>query len=253
MWTVENINCDLCSFGAYDAWSSPFLTLFTPFQKLKAVGNRFGWQLRGSSFEKIQYLNICVYSVWCHHKMNQSNKWLNLFLFFVALENLFVTDTTYTIYHTNRHVKKSSSDYDCFYAYFTHIYMTVWLNSLMPYCLRPTISSENIQTYLSDQPYLTFFELKKNGVTSQQLQMWKAPIDVAEDYEIYLNMNYNDSTLSRNNYRYYNCSFLRTGSQCEYYFDINPVKYFSTIFRAKRQCSVLYTYAMRARTSSNLS
>ena len=61
-------------------------------------------------------------------------------------------------------------------------------------------------------PSLTFSKLKQQNITAEQLYSWSTPIDLIEDYQIYLNTN--DTSLS--NKRFYNCTLPRFGSHCEY-------------------------------------
>ncbi len=123
----------------------------------------------------------------------------------------FCTFGTFVMYHTNR---KASSGYDCLYYSVSMGESNTWVQQLMPYCLQPTILETNLS--FSDHSYFTFAQLKKSGVTSGMLLDWLAPIDVAEDYEIYLH-DVNESN-SSSSYRYFNCSIYQTGQQCEYSF-----------------------------------
>jgi len=65
-------------------------------------------------------------------------------------------------------------------------------------------------------PKLTFSDLLKLNITSQQLYHWSAPIDLIEHYQFYLNQlsTTNNSLLSRQ--IFYNCTMPRFGPMCQY-------------------------------------
>ncbi|CAF2859675.1 unnamed protein product [Rotaria sp. Silwood2] len=65
-------------------------------------------------------------------------------------------------------------------------------------------------------PYLS---LHKLNITSEQLYLWSAPIDVAENYQFYLNqlsISYEPSMAMQ---LFYNCTLPRFGPLCQYKFD----------------------------------
>jgi hypothetical protein len=64
-------------------------------------------------------------------------------------------------------------------------------------------------------PKLTFSELSKQNIRSEQLYFWSAPIDLIENYQFYLNEF--DFSLSKE--IFYNCTLPRFGPQCQYEFD----------------------------------
>ncbi|CAF3944130.1 unnamed protein product, partial [Adineta steineri] len=90
-------------------------------------------------------------------------------------------------------------------------------NHLIPYCRRPDDDDDDDDddekleeiskvSYNNIAQKITFKELSKQGITSEQLISWSAPIDVAERYEI----NNDSSEL------FYNCSSSWFGSKCQY-------------------------------------
>ncbi|CAF1501565.1 unnamed protein product, partial [Adineta steineri] len=68
-------------------------------------------------------------------------------------------------------------------------------------------------------PKFTFDYLSKQNITSEQLYLWSAPIDIIEDYQFYLNQLSisNDLELSKN--VFYNCTSPTFGSMCQYEID----------------------------------
>ncbi|CAF0732950.1 unnamed protein product [Adineta steineri] len=84
---------------------------------------------------------------------------------------------------------------------------------LIPYCRRPDDNEEQDEIIYpvneGTAEKISFYELKKQNVTSEQLLQWFAPIDIAEKYEI----NVNDTDV------FYNCSSPWFGSMCQYKFN----------------------------------
>ncbi len=59
---------------------------------------------------------------------------------------------------------------------------------LIPHCRRPDINDtqEEINDfYINDNQIISFVDLNKQGITSEQLVKWMPPIRVAERYEKY--------------------------------------------------------------------
>ncbi|CAF4391962.1 unnamed protein product, partial [Adineta steineri] len=88
------------------------------------------------------------------------------------------------------------------------------------YCMSEWPSKWNIQTNNFDKNF-TFADLSIRNVTSQQLYMWSAPMDIVEDYQFYLDQlkNSNESSLSMQ--MYYNCTLPRFGPMCQYSLDMH--------------------------------
>ena len=86
--------------------------------------------------------------------------------------------------------------------------------SLVAYCLSEPLSKFNIHN-IEFFTNFTFVQLAQMNVTSDELYLWSAPIDLIENYQYYLNEN--DLSLSTN--IFYNCTWPRFGSQCQYELD----------------------------------
>jgi hypothetical protein len=86
---------------------------------------------------------------------------------------------------------------------------------LVPYCRRPGDDEEYEEIpEISDETIgkkITFNELSKLGVSSEELLKWSAPIDVAKRYEMD----------NENSAFFYNCSSFWFGSKCQYQFPDN--------------------------------
>jgi hypothetical protein len=108
--------------------------------------------------------------------------------------------------------------FDCLYTHiiendrYKDLSFYVSTDQLTPYCRRPDNdeTQEEISVILNENiaNKITFNELREQGVTSEQLLNWSAPIDLVERYE----MN-NESSES-----FYNCSPPWFGSKCQYRF-----------------------------------
>jgi hypothetical protein len=84
-------------------------------------------------------------------------------------------------------------------------------SEMISYCMSELPSKFNVNKN-DFVPKFTFADLAKDNITSQQLYLWSASIDLIEDYQYYLNKN--DSILS--NKIFYNCTWPRFGPKCQY-------------------------------------
>ncbi|CAF1550736.1 unnamed protein product, partial [Rotaria sp. Silwood1] len=108
-------------------------------------------------------------------------------------------------------------------------------NILQHDCLRvaaspdkPYVNREIISYCMSESPWkfhienndifpkFTFAEPSKSNITSQQLYLWSAPIDVAERYQFYLNQLLTSNNRSLETKVFYNCTLPRFDSMWQY-------------------------------------
>ncbi|CAF1195873.1 unnamed protein product [Adineta ricciae] len=149
------------------------------------------------------------------------------------LLNLCISvDTSYFIYHSTI-LQGSSRIYDCLYAHLVDSGKElgkVYLQNdhLIPYCRRPDENEEQgelrypvleniVQTY-------SFKQCKNGHITSEELLQWFSPIDIAENYERFIN----ESDV------FHNCSIPWFGSMCEYKFVFDEKLSFETIIDMTR-------------------
>jgi hypothetical protein len=135
----------------------------------------------------------------------------------IYLASFFEFDTRYSLYNSVDQ-QVSSLTFDCLHAYLINDrqedyepFMRTY--HLIPYCRRPDMDEE--QDKFSDknvEKMITFADLKKQKVTSEQLLSWSATMDVAEQYE-------SDSENSHE--MFYNCSSPWFGSMCQYKFEFD--------------------------------
>ncbi|UJR06788.1 hypothetical protein I4U23_011075 [Adineta vaga] len=126
-------------------------------------------------------------------------------------------NASYLLYDSNI-PQGSYRTYDCLYAHliesgkeFGKTYLQNY--HLIPYCRRPDDNEE--EDYEIQYPIreniaqtLSFKQLKSEQVTSEKLLQWFSPINIAENYERFLN----DSDV------FHNCSSPWFGSMCQYKF-----------------------------------
>ncbi|CAF3644501.1 unnamed protein product [Adineta steineri] len=81
------------------------------------------------------------------------------------------------------------------------------------YCMSESSLKFHIENDNSFQTF-SFAKLAKMNITSEDLYFWSTPIDIIEQYQIYLLLN--DSSLAEQ--IFYNCTLSRFGSMCQYEF-----------------------------------
>jgi hypothetical protein len=89
---------------------------------------------------------------------------------------------------------------------------------IISYCTGEWSPDWNIQKNNVDQK-LTFAELYKQHITSRQLYIWSAPMNIVEDYQFYLNQLSTSIETSMGTELFYNCTPPRFGLLCQYEFD----------------------------------
>lgn len=142
---------------------------------------------------------------------------LSLYLFCILVKSQF------NLYDTWQAAGEGNPlQFDCFHAYRQRS-ATVTLNfdflvtGIDQYCLRPpniherSINENN--SYRGEN--FTFIELRRRNITTEQLLLWSTSIDLAEQYQDYLNHPMTSSLL---NQTFFNCTKSRFGSHCQYSF-----------------------------------
>lgn len=139
---------------------------------------------------------------------------------------LFLTDSIfnfqYNTYQSNQNWSNNipqQYSYDCLNYYVKdHRNSSKLVVQWMFYCFRPLLTStirSSVLTSEHGQNY-TFLELNMLNISSEQLYHWSAPIDLIEQYEVYLITK----NTSLTNTKFYNCTSLWFGDRCQYSFDI---------------------------------
>ena len=90
---------------------------------------------------------------------------------------------------------------------------------IISYCLTESSSKWNIEENNFHQKF-TFAELYKQNISSQQLYTWSAPMDLIEQYQLYINQRSLSKNISLIELQlFYNCTLPRFGRYCQYSFD----------------------------------
>ena len=90
------------------------------------------------------------------------------------------------------------------------------MQQINEYCIRSSLKETNDADNGSIFSISTFDDLKKNNVTAEQLIKWSSPIDLAERYQEFLQMNHTSSMEL-----FYNCTAPWFGSFCQYKYSFN--------------------------------
>ena len=88
---------------------------------------------------------------------------------------------------------------------------------IISFCLSERPSTFKIEE-IGSFPNFTFASMAKDNITSQQLYLWSASVDVAERYQWYLNQISTSTDLSSGEETFYNCTLPRFGPFCQYEF-----------------------------------
>ncbi|CAF3357480.1 unnamed protein product [Rotaria sp. Silwood2] len=165
-------------------------------------------------------------------------------MIFLALHH--AVHTQYSLYYSD--IRSGSYlTFDCLYDQFIegekNVYSSYIMNKqLISYCRRPdSDEQEEEMSDISDENIantITFKELSKQGITSEQLLNWSAPMDVAERYA----MNNKSSEL------FYNCSFPWFGSKCQYRFVYNTSLSFHEIVQASMKSRNIWRITVNVTT-----
>ncbi|CAF3517106.1 unnamed protein product, partial [Rotaria sp. Silwood2] len=86
---------------------------------------------------------------------------------------------------------------------------------IIPYCMSEWPSTWKIQKNNIDQKF-TFAQLALENITSEQLYLWSAPIDIIQRYQYYLDELSNSTTNLMATEHFYNCTLPNFGPSCEY-------------------------------------
>ncbi|CAF3514846.1 unnamed protein product [Adineta steineri] len=89
---------------------------------------------------------------------------------------------------------------------------------ILSFCMSEWPSKWNIEENMYDKKF-PFYELYKQHITSQQIYLWSASMDIAEQYQLYLNQILITNETLLTTQVSYNCTQSRFGSICQYSFD----------------------------------
>ena len=144
-----------------------------------------------------------------------------LLLFFLFL-SLSIVQTKFNLYHT-----EPTLDIDHLQVNCLHYHRAFEINGIekTEYCLGPTEknSFDDIDLlHISGQ--FTFDQLRELNVDTTHLLSWSATIDLAEQYQYYLQHHQNEPLLSEE--VFINCTNPWFGPQCQYSFYMDRIESF---------------------------
>lgn len=153
-------------------------------------------------------------------------------LIFIILFQLTGTSCRFNLYDTNRLSESNNLEFDClnYLSYRSKVgyqELKVLTNEMIRYCFRPENITDRFLLEDSINPLsqnLSFEELRLENITSYQLLLWSVSIDIAEQYQLYLNEPHS----SLNQY-FYNCTEPWFGLRCQYSFDFSQYYSFNKI------------------------
>ncbi|CAF1685370.1 unnamed protein product [Adineta ricciae] len=115
-------------------------------------------------------------------------------------------------------LNNNTFQHDCLHV-LTSMDNKAYTPQIISYCMSEWPSKWNIQKNNFHQNF-TFDELFKNNITSQQLYIWSAPMDIIENYQFYLNQLSTLNQTSLGTKIYYNCTLPWFGPMCQYSLDV---------------------------------
>ncbi|CAF4045618.1 unnamed protein product, partial [Adineta steineri] len=110
--------------------------------------------------------------------------------------------------------------FNCLHYFPTNSFL---FSEIVKYCIRPKNDTNSIMVefFNVSDDYLTFDQLYRLNITSHEILLWSSSIDLAEQYEYYLDQP-TQSNLS--NEKFFNCTQPWFGSRCQYSFEFNEDK-----------------------------
>ncbi|CAF1381200.1 unnamed protein product [Adineta steineri] len=139
------------------------------------------------------------------------------YLFYFILLHINNCTPKFNLYYTNW-VSESENDinnfqHDCLRVADPYSYEVYNTRALASYCMGELPSKFTIEINGLFQKF-TFAQLSKQNISSEQLYIWSAPIDIIERYQFYLDQSSHDRNISID--VFYNCTLPRFGPMCQY-------------------------------------
>ncbi len=160
------------------------------------------------------------------------NKVLSYIIINIVIITVIIYSNTqqhsYNLYYTD--IIAPDLSHHCLYFSYdqssTYNSKELVIEQTIEYCFRPILKKEDIVNEFAISAILTFDQMKKENITSENLIEWSTPIDLIERYENYLQTN--QSSL---NDIFYKCIQPWFGPFCQYSFDYNQT--FSNILKVQ--------------------
>ncbi|CAF1109410.1 unnamed protein product, partial [Adineta steineri] len=155
------------------------------------------------------------------------------YIFYCILLHFITATPQFNLYYTDSISKSDNAlQYNCLRTVtsirevdigwrfnYTNLKINAINHQITSYCMNEFSFKYRGQEKTGHFPNFTFYELSKQGISSEQLYLWSAPIELVEEYQSYLNqlLTFNDLSLGKK--IFYNCTLPRFGSHCQYEFD----------------------------------
>ncbi len=140
---------------------------------------------------------------------------LRKYIFYLFLLHSIIAIPQINLYDTDRVSESDNSlQHDCLRIHSSNG-QPDGISEIISYCMSEFPSKFNIDQNVLISKF-TFAELSKENISTQQLYLWSAPIDLIERYQLYLSTS-NDLSMASD--IFYNCTWPRFGPKCEYQFD----------------------------------
>ena len=140
----------------------------------------------------------------------------------MASHQLVMINSQLNLYNTDPVVNGDWLQFDCLHYYVTSeelVYQDLsnLIVNTIPYCIRPINPIVALVEDFIDKrsQNMSFEELRLMNITSEDLLLWSGTIDVAEQYQLYLN-----EPISSLNQVFYNCTPPWFGSRCQYLLEV---------------------------------
>ncbi|CAF1516181.1 unnamed protein product, partial [Adineta steineri] len=168
---------------------------------------RLGLCSENTIYDDVQYLT---------DMFDEDKKMFHMkYVFYLIFINWIVAIPQINLYFTNQVSESENYDeigirYNCI-RLASNMDQEDSTRQISSYCMSESslkFHIENDNTF----PTFSFANLAKTNITSEDLYFWSTPIDIIEQYQIYLLSN--DSSLAEK--IFYNCTLPRFGSMCQY-------------------------------------
>ncbi|CAF1221605.1 unnamed protein product [Adineta ricciae] len=146
---------------------------------------------------------------------------LSYLIFLISSVSSFQVNLAFTDLRTNGN-SDLTTYHHCLYFH-NHT-----INQTIPFCITEKPTMIELPTNDDhDHQRLKFKDLQRQNITSEQLYLWSAPTDVAEDYQFYLDQYSTSAARVMDSNYFYNCTWPKFGSECEYSIDGSEFGYSS--------------------------
>ena len=167
---------------------------------------------------------------------------LKYFCYFILL-HLVNSTPQINLYYTNENSENVNIiQHNCLYIVDHPLYDLVDQYRSY-YCMSESPPKLDVEAE-SPFPTFTFAQLSQRNITSDDLYLWSASVDLIEDYQFYLNqLTTTSKNLSLSTNVFYNCTWPRFGTYCRYAFR-DMYKHYTSLRDVVTVFMSTYAYSM---------